>query len=561
MATQLQIRRGTASQIAAFTGAEGEVVVNTTNDSIVVSDGSTAGGFEQARADLNNVSDASLNAALTGNTVSALTITTLTLGSTAITATGAEINFVDGVTSAIQTQLDAKAPLASPTFTGTVTVPGLTTTADVSFADNDKAIFGAGSDLQIYHDGSASYINDSGTGNLKIQGTQLQLQNAAGTLSYLAGIDGGATTIHYAGFAKLATTATGIDVTGTVNADALTVDTTTLVVDATNNRLGINTGSPSRTLHSLGGSGISTVGKFEAGGTQVYVQLSSNGQINSDSGYIGYDSSKNLTLWTDNTRAITIDGSQNLMVGKTSLDVATVGHELRASGYSAATRDGATVGSFTRLNSNGTILEFRKDSAAVGNISVISNDRMVFATADGLGLQFDNDNNRIIPCDATGGANSNVSLGSSGLEFKDLYLSGGIYLGGTAAANKLEDYEETAWTPTQAGVTLTVKAAKAIRVGNLVTLCCRVTFPSNTDTNYVAITNLPYARVSGWQSAGGVMFENADLGSGYTQLSTFLGGQNINLYASKNGAGWNALRNSNASGGDFIFTVSYETNA
>ena len=125
MATQLQIRRGTASQIAAFTGAEGEVVVNTTNDSIVVSDGSTAGGFEQARADLNNVSDASLNAALTGNTVSALTITTLTLGSTAITATGAELNFVDGVTSAIQTQLDAKAPLASPTFTGTVNAAAL----------------------------------------------------------------------------------------------------------------------------------------------------------------------------------------------------------------------------------------------------------------------------------------------------------------------------------------------------------------------------------------------------------------------------------------------------
>tara|TARA_X000001382_G_scaffold53378_1_gene36384 strand:- start:1636 stop:3645 length:2010 start_codon:yes stop_codon:yes gene_type:complete len=159
MATQLQIRRGTSSQVAAFTGAEGEIVVNTTNDSVHVNDGSTAGGFELARADLNNVSDTSLNAALTGNTVSALTITTLTLGSTAITATGAEINildgvtataaelnildgvtstaaelnildgvtattaelnYVDGVTSAIQAQIDAKAPLAQPQFTDRV---------------------------------------------------------------------------------------------------------------------------------------------------------------------------------------------------------------------------------------------------------------------------------------------------------------------------------------------------------------------------------------------------------------------------------------------------------
>jgi hypothetical protein len=80
MATQLQIRRGTAAQVAAFTGAEGEIVYNSTNDSLHTNDGATAGGFELARADLNNVSDANLNAALTGNTLSALTITTLTAG-------------------------------------------------------------------------------------------------------------------------------------------------------------------------------------------------------------------------------------------------------------------------------------------------------------------------------------------------------------------------------------------------------------------------------------------------------------------------------------------------
>lgn len=51
----------------------------------------------------------------------------LAAGATDVTASAAELNFVDGVTSAIQTQLDGKAPLASPTFTGTVTLPvGLT---------------------------------------------------------------------------------------------------------------------------------------------------------------------------------------------------------------------------------------------------------------------------------------------------------------------------------------------------------------------------------------------------------------------------------------------------
>lgn len=65
-------------------------------------------------------------AAGTFTTATATTVnasTTLQIGGVAITSTAAELNYTDGVTSAIQTQLDAKAPLASPTFTGTVNVP------------------------------------------------------------------------------------------------------------------------------------------------------------------------------------------------------------------------------------------------------------------------------------------------------------------------------------------------------------------------------------------------------------------------------------------------------
>jgi hypothetical protein len=52
-----------------------------------------------------------------------------------ITATTSELNFVDGVTSAIQTQIDTKAPTADPTFTGTATIPTATiTTADITTA-------------------------------------------------------------------------------------------------------------------------------------------------------------------------------------------------------------------------------------------------------------------------------------------------------------------------------------------------------------------------------------------------------------------------------------------
>src|SRR3990167_7425915 len=58
--------------------------------------------------------------------------TPFTLGATSVLPTGTELNYVDGVTSAIQTQLDTKSPTASPTFTGTVTIPTPFTLGGVS---------------------------------------------------------------------------------------------------------------------------------------------------------------------------------------------------------------------------------------------------------------------------------------------------------------------------------------------------------------------------------------------------------------------------------------------
>ena len=93
MAKQVQFRRGTTSQHSTFTGAVGEVTVDTDKDVVVVHDGSTAGGFPLVR----QLSDLS------------------------VTATATELNYVDGVTSAIQTQLDAK---LGSSYTGDVDITG-----------------------------------------------------------------------------------------------------------------------------------------------------------------------------------------------------------------------------------------------------------------------------------------------------------------------------------------------------------------------------------------------------------------------------------------------------
>ena len=56
MAKQLKLRRGTTSQHGSFTGAEGEVTVDTDKETLVVHDGSTAGGHPVAAEDMANVS-------------------------------------------------------------------------------------------------------------------------------------------------------------------------------------------------------------------------------------------------------------------------------------------------------------------------------------------------------------------------------------------------------------------------------------------------------------------------------------------------------------------------
>jgi hypothetical protein len=102
----------------------------------------------------------------------------------------------------------------------------ITANGGIALGDNDKATFGDGDDLQIYHDGSNSYIKENGTGQLIVNATNLYLRNSANTQDYLTAVESGATKLLYADSIKIATTATGIDVTvvGTVTMDGLTVD-------------------------------------------------------------------------------------------------------------------------------------------------------------------------------------------------------------------------------------------------------------------------------------------------------------------------------------------------
>ena len=159
-----------------------------------------------------------------------VTIPSLTLGGTAITATGTELNYVDGVTSDIQTQLDAKLPLAGGTVTGAVT-----------FADDIKLRLGSDADFRLYHDSASgdSFIHESGPGNLfiKSNGAGIVFRNSL-NLNFASMLEStGETKLFYNGGGsnaqKLATSNTGVSVTGTTETDKLRITTSSAPSSAT----------------------------------------------------------------------------------------------------------------------------------------------------------------------------------------------------------------------------------------------------------------------------------------------------------------------------------------
>jgi hypothetical protein len=91
----------------------------------------------------------------------------------------------------------------------------------------------------------------------------------------------------------------------------------------------------------------------------------------------------------------------------------------------------------------------------------------------------------------------------------NLTLSGGVFLGGTAAANRLNDYEEGTWTPTvlNSASALVVATGSYTKVGNRVMLNANITFGATGNANAVVFGGLPFTCLSASDGDGGYKVE------------------------------------------------------
>ena len=390
----------------------------------------------------------------------------------------------------------------------------------------------------------------------------------------------------------------------TVTGDAQ-IDTTTLVVDSTNNRVGMGTASPDGTTHihtasagsvtantdaddltveNSGNSGISIlspdanrsaimlghasdnlkmqirhdgstslsqiisddavtfnviggtermrindtgVGIGESSPTRNLVIKDTDGQVDiglvtsntgvsalmfadtddSNIGRIQYlHSTNDLTFTTNDSEAVRIDSSGNLLVGTTDTDTQNnnagsaadngLVYNKGSGGYLNVARYGGTVAYFNRTSTDGAIVDFRKDGTTVGSIGSrdSSTSYIILKTSSGAGAGLTGSDNRILPMDESALADANTDLGMSSYRFKDLYLSGGAYLGGTGSANKLDDYEEGTWTPASTGTaTYTEQYGRYRKVGDVVYIMLRLEINSIGNGEQTRINGLPFA--------------------------------------------------------------------
>jgi hypothetical protein len=491
MTKQVQIRRGTDSQHTSFTGAEGEISVNTTNDSVHVHDGTTAGGKEMARADGSNVAFTSGTidgTVIGGATPAAGTFTTgdfntsLNVDGT-ITSDGLTVDgnaTIQNTGNSYRTiSLDANRTAAVNTlgrldykWNGNEVVRlHATSGSDTTNKDNGSFTISTSDDgtldqrLKIDSNGDISFYEDTGTtaklfwdasaealglGTTSPQGDGLHVKVPDdGTGIVLSGTTSTAgTEVRLSALNEAASAWHNLNI-GSNTTIFRTAGTQAMVIDASQN-VGVGTSSPAisgnafTTLNVKGNAsniGLITVTSNDlASSVQLY-----SGNSSSDNPAIAYQNDLRFGSATDAgvggfAERMRIDSSGNLLVGVTSTTIpgvsnTTAGVSIRGDDGSFFSRslgsgDTNNVVTINRTTADGNILGFNKDGSTVGSIGTANGDLHIDGLANHSGIRFQAGSllPRLNGSDTDNTIDLGYDDGSATHRFKDLYLGGVLYM-------------------------------------------------------------------------------------------------------------------------------------
>jgi hypothetical protein len=255
----------------------------------------------------------------------------------------------------------------------------------------------------------------------------------------------------------LSTTAATVTGAADIGGD-LTVDTDTLYVDATNNRVGIGTSSPLGllTVQPASNSTAGGLTVLEATAGTVYGALSPTGTttISLTAGSTGSDSTSLRFLTSSSgteAEAMRIDSAGNMLVGTTdnspgnNSGSGNDGIALKENGSLQVARTDADAAQFNRLNSDGDIVVFRKDGTTVGSIGSrlagsITTSYINFACTGGDYGLTGTTSAAIIPSANGTTADNVLDLGVASVRFDDIFATNGTIQ--TSDANEKQDIAE-----------------------------------------------------------------------------------------------------------------------
>ena len=330
---------------------------------------------------------------------------------------------------------------------------------NIALPDNKKIILGTGSDLQIYHDGSNSYIAESGTGRLIISGgSDVQIQSPSGEL--MADFNGNSSVdLYYDNSKKFETTSAGVTVTGNIDLPS----NGAILFDNTSNieQYYIRNGGSSQSSLQIGKGTPGSDIKFsldDAGNASFASSVTfSNGQINLGSGVGRIQGVDTVSSNTDAANKLYVDNAVATGVGA----YLPLAGGTMSSGATITGTDSLIIKADTQIllrgDAGSNIASIKTVNTDYDIIELLDNNRMRWR--DGMEIYLDDSaaTDYMMFTTETVGAGNHALHRFAGYEFQGTGLATIMKMGGALNATNIELYQNGTkrLETTQAGVDIT----------------------------------------------------------------------------------------------------------